>query len=146
MQIMIKGYDAYSATAITDFVNNYKIPDNKGGYRNFEVNNVLPIVNYSLGKPTDINAASSMLKGADKAIKNLIPVYEARHTIYIKRGAMGFMASRKKDDSGIVALTSKEKKDAINELNFDYGLTGGARYDWSYFCTSGICKNEYEHF
>jgi hypothetical protein len=120
---MQSSYDAYSANTISDFIKQYKITDVSGKPRIFDVKNVLPVVNFSLEKPHDINCAHSMLKGADKAIRNLIPVYEARGTIYLKRGALGMWVSEKTDASGKIALTPGEKKafQADYEKNFGLG-------------------------
>jgi hypothetical protein len=63
--------------------------------------------------------------GAKIAIKNLIPVYEARNVIYVKRGALGFIVSKKTDASGSVSLTTKEKNDAQEAYQATYGLTRG---------------------
>jgi hypothetical protein len=119
-----RGIDPYVATTVSDFVNKYTIPREDGKKREFEVKDVLPIINFSLSSPNNINAGVSMLKGADKAVRNLIPVYEARRTIFVKRGAMGFWVSRKKDADGIVSLTPKERKDADADINSQYGITG----------------------
>lgn len=116
----VKGSDPYTATSINDFVKYWK-----KGTRKFETEKVLPICNLSLSSGTDVNDTKALLLGADKAIKNLIPVYEARGMIYIKRGAMGFLVSNKKDDSGMIALTRAEKKELNKDVNDNYGLTGG---------------------
>lgn len=63
--------------------------------------------------------------GAEKAIRNLIPVYEARGIIYIKRGAMGFLVSNAGDAAGKVALTPQEKESVNRTVNDMYGLQAG---------------------
>lgn len=118
---MKKGVDPYTATSIDDFVNGYKLPLN-GGTRNFPTNKVLPLCHLSLNTGYDLNDVKSHLMGAEKAIRNLIPVYEARGVIYIKRGAMGFLVSRKSDASGSVPLTASEKKATNLTVNEMYGL------------------------
>lgn len=120
-----KKIDPYSATEITDFVNKYSIPGHNGGTRNFEPREVMPLVNFALNKSFDMNSCRSYLLGAEKAIKNLIPVYEARGVLYIKRGALGFIVSRKTDDSGTVNLTKTEKLELENDYQKTYGLTDG---------------------
>lgn len=114
-----KGNDPYTATELNDFVKYWKKGD-----RRFETEKVLPICHLNLASGTNINDTKPLLLGAEKAIRNLIPVYEARGTIYIKRGAMGFMVSGKKDDSGIIALTKNEKEELARDVNQMYGLTG----------------------
>lgn len=116
--------DPYSSTEISDLVTGYSTPVN-GRKREFDPRNVIPLINYDLKKGYDMNWANSLLKGAEKAIKNLIPVYAARGVIYIKRGAMGFIVSRKTDDSGTVALTKSEKKELEEDYQKSYGLSEG---------------------
>jgi len=118
--VMDKQADIYSATDINDIVLAYKI-----GSRSFDRENVVPLFNTHLEGKFDLNNCQSYLKGADMAIKNLVPVYEARGAIYIKRGQMGMWVSTATDQSGTVALLPKEKKELRKELNKDYGLTGG---------------------
>jgi hypothetical protein len=116
---MKRGADPYSATELNDLVINYQM-----GKRVFDPDRVLPIVHMDMAKTVDLNITQSLLKGADKAIKNLLAVYEARGAIYIKRGAMGMWVSKKGDQSGLIALTPKENKEAREEINKDYGVTG----------------------
>lgn len=114
--------DPYTATTISDFINFYQMPLN-GRTRKFDVSKVLPICHLSLNTGFNINDTKSLLMGAEKAIRNLIPVYEARGVIYIKRGALGFLVSRKSDASGNVPLTPKEKQNVNDEVNGRYGLS-----------------------
>lgn len=116
-----RGVDIYSATDLNDLVNGYKTLSN-GRMRPLATGNVLPILDPDLINENDICAFKSDLCGAKLAIKNLIPVYEARGVIYVKRGAMGFFVSRKGDESGTIALTPKEKQEAQDEYQATYGL------------------------
>jgi len=116
----IRNADIYSATTIDDLVTDYRI-----GGRIFDSHNVMPVFNLHLDGNFDLNKCQSYLKGADMAIKNLIPVYQARGVIYIKRGMMGLIVSKKVDQSGSTALLPKEKKALRDEINKDFGLTGG---------------------
>lgn len=68
--------------------------------------------------------ATSRLMAVKKSIANLLAVYEARNVIYIKRGALGFIVARKKDETGTVALEPQEKADLKDEIQNNYGLTG----------------------
>lgn len=123
--VMKKGVDPYTATTISDFVDGYKVSA-PGGTRTFTPNQVLPILQLSLsGNCYDLNNVKSHIDGAKAAIKNLLPVYEARGVIYIKRGQMGLWVSRKSDLSGMIALTPGESKQAHEQVNADFGLTGG---------------------
>lgn len=117
--------DPYTATEINDYAEYWFTPNQNGGNRTFPTNQVQCVLNLSMEKRWDINCTMSYLLGADKAIKNLIPVYEARGVIYIKRGALGFIVSKKSDDSGNIALTKAEKEEAQREFNNTYGIIGG---------------------
>lgn len=120
-----KNVDPYTATEISDYAEYWYCPNGNGGTRNFPTNQVSAVLHGSLENRTDINKTTSLLQGADKPIKNLLPTYEARGTIYIKRGALGFVVSKKSDDSGAIALTKTEKEETNRELNDSYGITGG---------------------
>jgi phage portal protein BeeE len=109
--------DPYSATELTDLVSGYSI-----GQRTFEVNNVMSVVNHDLRQGNVVDGFVSPLMGAKLAIRNLIPVYEARGVIFIKRGALGFLVSRKSDESGLISLTKTEKEEAQREFQNTYGL------------------------
>jgi hypothetical protein len=124
VQVKHKKVDPYTTTEVNDFINRYEVKDvrlTESQRRIFEPEQVIPFVNYSLRHPYNMNCSSSYLSGAEKAIKNLIPVYEARGVIYIKRGALGFIVSRKGDDSGTVALSKTE----TDQLHKDYQETYG---------------------
>lgn len=112
-----KNADIYSATKITDLIKSYKLDQ-----RIFDVDNVIPFLNLDLASNNDPTNFRSQLCGAELAIKNLLPVYEARGVIYVKRGALGFLVSAKSDESGRVGLTPKEKQDAQEQFQNTYGL------------------------
>jgi len=115
-----KNVDIYSSTSMSDLVQSYK-----EGQRVFEVKNVLPFIQLDIAFGNEANKFVSPLQGASIAIKNLIPVYEARNVIYVKRGALGFIVSKKTDASGTMALTPKEKQDAQDAYQANYGLQRG---------------------
>lgn len=112
-----------AATSIADFILRYDTTVG-GRQQRLDPPKVLQMCRMSLQHPYDPNCAKSPLMGADKAIRNLVPVYEARGTIYIKRGALGFLVSRKEDESGLVAFTAKEREQLNKDANDTYGLTG----------------------
>lgn len=114
------GVDPYTATTIEDFINYYESVNG----RKFDPKNVLNITNHDLITGNRIDGYVSQLIGAKLAIRNLLPVYEARGVIYIKRGALGFVVSRKQDDSGTISLTPKEKDETQQEFQNTYGLSG----------------------
>ncbi len=110
----------YSATTIEDLISTYKLDENNS----YAPKDVLHIRAINLewndrklkGKPN--------LLSADKAIANLIAVYEARNVIYTKRGALGFIVSKKSDGDGLTSLTKFEKDDLRAQYEESYGLTG----------------------
>jgi hypothetical protein len=112
------GVDPYSATSIADYVNYYEANN-----RRFEPDKVLNITNHDLLTGNRVDGFVSQLIGAKLAIRNLIPVYEARGVIYIKRGALGFIVSGKSDESGRISLTPKEKEEVQKEFQNTYGLS-----------------------
>lgn len=116
---MKQNVDVYSSTELTDLVQSYTI-----GTRNFDLKNVLSVVNHDLKYGNTADRFKSPLCGAHLAIKNLIPVYEARGVIYIKRGALGFLVSKKSDESGLISLTKTEKEEAQANFQNTYGLRG----------------------
>ena len=117
--------DTYSATSLSDFIEKYEgIDINSQRNREFKTANVFPIVHMDLRAGNDLCQPASMLLGAEKAIKNLIPVYAARGLIYLKRGALGILVNKNQDAEGTVALTKTEKEEILNEYQNTYGVTG----------------------
>jgi phage portal protein BeeE len=112
----------FSAQQASDIIQGYTLDKGTDNEITFPTNNVLH------RKATNLSWIDKKLKGkapvlsARRAIANLIAVYEARGVIYIKRGKMGAWVSRKSDDSGMVALTDVEKKQAVKDLDDNYGL------------------------
>ena len=116
-----KPVDPYSATSLTDFIDSYEII----GSRKFESEKVMMMAFQDLNSGNALDGFCSPLLGAKKPITNLLAVYEARGTIYIKRGALGFVVSKKSDESGLISLTPKEHREVQQEFQNTYGLTGG---------------------
>lgn len=119
-----KNNDPYTATDIKDFIKRIYIKRHNNTDRDFEIENVLMIVNPDVSDCNSLNKFTSALSGASAAIANLIPVYLARKAIYINRGALGFIVSGKTDVNGSIALTKIEKQDAQREFQRMYGVTG----------------------
>lgn len=119
--VMRQDVDPWSATDMSDFVVEYRMPT-RNGYRVFPTNKVLPLLNLSLKDGVNLNNVVAPIKGAEKPIANLIPVYQARGVIYVKRGMMGLLVSKKSDDSGMVSLTKGEKQEIQDEYDQMYGL------------------------
>lgn len=119
-----KNVDIYSATKLEDFINKITVCED-GRERVMDIKNVMPFIKFDLQQGNQVDKFKSDLKGAEIAIKNLLPVYEARGVIYVKRGALGFLVSKKSDASGLVSLTPKEKSEAQAEYQGTYGLVRG---------------------
>lgn len=73
----------------------------------------------------------SRLHSVKMAIDNLIPVYQARNVIYVKRGALGIFVSQKKDETGTVAMTDDEKKNLREEFDKNHGL-GDSQFPYGF--------------
>ena len=67
----------------------------------------------------------SRLDSLRKNIANLLAVYEARNVIYVKRGGLGYIVSKKMDATGTDALTEKEKKALVEQNAQRYGVGEG---------------------
>ena len=81
------------------------------------------------GRPSFYNDSNFMmsksrLSSQQKAISNLIAVYQARNLIYVKQGGLGFIISKKQDPTGTIALTEKEKEAIRSQHDSKYGITG----------------------
>lgn len=74
------------------------------------------------------------LLSAKKALMNLVAVYEARHVIYVKRGALGAIISKRTDAGGGVALKNSEKRKILEDINQLQGVTKG-KYPYSVVST-----------
>lgn len=84
--------------------------------------NILHVKEMNIDSSGNYMEGKSRLVSQLKPISNLIPVYEARNIIYTKRGALGIIVSRKKDDSGSVPLKPNEKEEIRREYNDAYGV------------------------
>lgn len=115
----------FSATKVSDVIQAYVLDKGTEDEISFPTTNVMMRKQINLDwKDRKIKGRSPLLS-AEKAIANLIAVYQARNVVYVKRGAMGMWVSRKKDDSGMIALSATEKKDIRDEVDRDYGLVSG---------------------
>lgn len=113
----------FSATAVEDVIQRYTLEKGTTNETPFDTKKVLYIRDGSGidWKDKKIKPRSRLLS-AQKAIANLIAVYEARGVIYLKRGAMGMWVSAKSDNSGKMALMESEKKAARKDMDEYYGL------------------------
>jgi hypothetical protein len=117
----------FSAIKIEDVIQKYILDKGGNDETPFTTNTVLYRRRANLNwKARKIEGRSPLLS-AEMAIANLIAVYQARNTIYVKRGAMGMWVSKKTDHSGNVSLTPTEKRDLRDELQKDYGIAGNVK-------------------
>jgi hypothetical protein len=115
-----------SATVIEDLIKSYILPNASQGMTEIAPQKVMFNKCTSL-KGVDMNIQGrSPALSAEKAISNLVAVYEARNVIYVNRGALVIISSAKSDADGNKAFTAPEKKEVSDEFN-KYGLTKGKK-------------------
>ncbi|HEX7906239.1 MAG TPA: phage portal protein [Chitinophagaceae bacterium] len=123
--LMDKRIKLFSATKKSEIILGYKLEEGTDNEQTFKTENILYTRANNLDwKGKKIEGRSPLLS-AEKAIANLIAVYEARNVIYVKRGALGAIVSKKSDASGNVALLPKEKQQVIDDFNKSYGVQKG---------------------
>ncbi|MCL1942618.1 MAG: phage portal protein [Candidatus Azobacteroides sp.] len=102
-------------------IKSYRLTVN-GQMRDINPNAVLHKKEINLSITDNFLQGKSRLASRMMPVSNLISVYEARNVIYTKRGALGAIVNRQRDESGDVLLTPKEK-DEIRKENLEiYGL------------------------
>jgi HK97 family phage portal protein len=114
----------YSGAPVSDIVASYLLYD---GTREivFPQENVLHIQDVNMSFDNTLFTGRSRMESLKYPVSNLIAVYEARNVIYVKRGALGFIVSRKKDENGSVPLTKKERDDMLADYHQTYGADTG---------------------
>lgn len=119
-----KTADPYTATEIKDFIKRVWIKRPNDTKRDFDLDRLIMLLHTDMERSNDVSKFKTQISGASAAIKNLIPVYAARNQIYVKRGALGFIVSKKSDMNGTRALTAVEKEEMQKEFSRNYGVTG----------------------
>jgi HK97 family phage portal protein len=114
----------FSATKVEDVIKRYVLDKGSRDETTFSSDKVIYRKRVNLNWNAKKIEGRSPLLSAEMAIANLIAVYKARGTIYLKRGAMGMWVSKKSDASGNVSLTKDEKKSIREQLDKDYGVVG----------------------
>lgn len=118
--------DIFDITTSSDIIDYYQVDYNG---RNIKIDP--QFVNHDSPLNVDVADNSNPLKGLSPLVADLYPmsnlcaVYEARNVIYVKRGPLGAIVSKKSDASGLVALKQSEKQQVINDLHNTYGLGHG---------------------
>ena len=115
----------FAATSPSDVVDYYKVSI-PGEQDRISTDLVYhdAFINFSLQQDNYLKGIGP-LRADEMPISNLIAVYQARNAIYVKRGALGLIVSKKEDNDGSVPLLPGEKDNIRNELQGDYGVTGG---------------------
>jgi hypothetical protein len=114
----------WSATEMSDIIKKFVLLKGTEQEQEFKTERVMYRRMTNLSWDGRKIEGKSPLLAAEKAIKNLIAVYEARGVIYLRRGSLGMWVSRKKDDSGMIPLTMSEKKNAAKDMNENFGVVG----------------------
>lgn len=118
--------DIFDITSISDLVDRYEVDWNG---RTIPISPKFVIHDSPLY--VDYTDADNPLKGISPIVadeypmSNLCAVYEARNVIYVKRGALGAVVSKKGDASGLIPLTPGEKTQAREDFQDTYGLSHG---------------------
>ena len=112
-----------SAQNITDIIEKFRFT---GGTTQADISpsNILYLKDISIGSGRDHIEGISRLERLKYPLSNLISVYEARNAIYVKRGAIGAIVSKKEDGSGSIPLSLKEKEELLKEYESTYGIAG----------------------
>jgi len=111
----------FTATKIDDIIKGYRLAD---GTPDIPPQKILFNQFMSLDRNDNKINGKSPLLSAQKALANLMAVYEARGAIYLNRGALGLLVSELKDQGGTIALTPDEKKEVIADYLNDHGIVG----------------------
>lgn len=111
-----------SATTIEDLILSFIVPDGTSGLVHIAPAKVMYTKHASL-YAYDLNIRGrSPLLSAQKAITNLIKVYEARNVIYSHRGALVILSSAQTDKGGNIPMTPEEKMDVQKDFK-KYGIS-----------------------
>jgi Phage portal protein len=118
--------DIFNITSSSDLIDYYQVD-----YNGRPIKIDPRFVNHDSPLNIDVADNSNPLKGISPLVAdeypmaNLCAVYEARNVIYVKRGPLGAMVSRKGDESGMIALKQGEKDQVIQDIQSAYGLSHG---------------------
>lgn len=116
--------NAFSYQTISDIIKSYSLAFN-GQYMTFEPESILHIKDTNLEFNNKSYKGISKLSGCKRPVSNLVAQYEARNAIFVKRGALGAIFSKDKDEFGYIPFTEKEKKENRQKIDQTYGVTGG---------------------
>jgi HK97 family phage portal protein len=112
----------FRGAGINEIVKSYKVSTGTDSME-FSPENVLNIRDLNLRLDGNTMEGRSRLDALKYPISNIMAAYEARNAIFVKRGALGMIVSRKTDEAGSSPLREKEKKQ-IRDSYRKYGVTG----------------------
>jgi HK97 family phage portal protein len=95
------------------------------GYLEFSPENILNIHDLKLSFDSHSLEGESRIDSLKYPVSNIIAAYEARNAIFVKRGALGFIVSRKTDADGTFPLRASEKRQIREADQEAHGVTGG---------------------
>lgn len=118
--------EAFKSLSAKDVVKEYKYNPGYGARRILTPDEVFhdTFLQFSLINNNPL-LGMGIIRVNEYPASNLIAVYEARNVIYVKRGALGMIVSKKSDESGNVPLTFGEKKQIRDEYQSTYGVGAG---------------------
>jgi HK97 family phage portal protein len=113
----------FQGASLNEIIKSYKVTTGTDAIE-FSPENVLNIHDLKLAFDGHTVEAESRLNALKYPISNIIAAYEARNAIFVKRGALGMIVSRKTDEAGSVPLRESEKKNLRESYQKTYGVTG----------------------
>jgi hypothetical protein len=112
----------FQGAALSDIIKNYTLSTGTSRIE-FSPENVLNIRDLKLSFDNRTLEGGSRIDSLKYPVSNIIAAYEARNAIFVKRGALGMIVSRKTDAEGSVPMR-KSEKDQINRELHRHGFTG----------------------
>jgi HK97 family phage portal protein len=112
----------FQGAGISETVKNYTLSTGISRME-FPPENILNIRDMKLSFDNRTLEGKSRIDSLKYPVSNIIAAYEARNAIFIKRGALGMIVSRKTDADGSSPLR-KSEKDNINRELHEHGFMG----------------------
>lgn len=111
----------FTSSKLEDLIKSYRLSAGTS-MMNFSPSSILHDRDINLRMGNSYLMGRSRLTSQKYPIANLAAVYEARNVIYVKRGALGMLISKKYDATGSLPLEKKEKDRILKEWTDNYGL------------------------
>lgn len=118
------------AQSVADIIDRFEFVYNNSS-SDLPVNDILLLKEQGVSLKNEI-VPDSRLKVLSYPISNVAAVYEAANVLVTKRGALGILANRDKDQGGTVAMTPAQKK----ELQDDFQRYGLSKSQWQVIITN----------